>query len=308
MAKSIVAVVGATASGKTALGIQIARAFNGEVVSCDSMQIYKGLDIGTAKPDSSELSAVVHHMIDIVPPTEEYSVERFCAQARECIDDIISRGKLPVLVGGTGLYTDNLIYGTSFSAPVRDEALTAELEAFAKENGNDELFKILEKEDPEKAKTLHPNDVKRVIRAIETVRTTGKTRAELDGESRPSESPYDCLWFMIDMDRDILYKRIDTRVDIMMKNGLVEETIREVYPKRDKMKTALQAIGYKEVMWYLDGLCTLEEATELLKRNTRRYAKRQLTWLRRNNSINRLLSDDAFNQAEKIIKERMYLH
>ena len=306
MAKKIplVIVAGATASGKTWLGIALAEKFGGEVISCDSMQIYKNLSIGTAKPTKEEMGTIPHHMIDIADPCEEFSVERYCSMAHEIIKDIHSRGKLPIMVGGTGLYADNTVFATNFSAPKRDEELSLELTKFAEESGNEALFSILQKEDPEKAATLHPNDVKRVVRAIETKRLTGKTRSELDEESRPEESPYDYIYLAIDMDRELLYNRIDKRVDIMLSDGLLEEVKAYVLPNLPKMSTAAAAIGYRETVWYFKGLCTYSEMVALLKRNTRRYAKRQLTWLRRNNEVNWLDYKNSFSQAVEIINKK----
>lgn len=301
----LVIVAGATASGKTGLGIQLAKEFDGEVISCDSMQIYKNLDIGTAKPTAAEISGVPHHMIDIAEPCEQFSVERYCTMAHDIIRDIHSRGKLPIMVGGTGLYADNTVYATTFSAPKRDEQLSGELALFAAKHGNDALFEILKKEDPAAAALLHPNDVKRVIRAIETVRSTGKTRSELDAESRPKESPYDYIYMAIDMERDILYSRINNRVDIMLQSGLFKEVETFILPNVSQMSTAAMAIGYREVVWYFKGLCTYDEAVSLLKRNTRRYAKRQLTWLRKNKEVNWLDYNDAFNQAKELINKKL---
>lgn len=301
----IITVCGATASGKTALGIYIAKRFNGEVISCDSMQIYKGLDIGTAKPTAEEMDGVVHHMIDVINPEENFSVGEFCSAAHRLIEDISSRNKIPVLVGGTGLYIDNTVYNTSFVAPKRDENITRELMEIYEKEGAAALFEILKKEDPEQAAKLHENDAKRVCRAIETVRACGKTRAELDEISKSGDSPYDCLWLAIDMDRNTLYDRINQRVEKMIEDGLVEETIKEVFPKRKTLGTAIKAIGYKEIVWYLEGKCTKAEATELLKRNTRRYAKRQLTWFRRNKEINWLGIENACEEAARLVKERM---
>jgi len=268
------------------------------------MQIYKNLDIGTAKPTPEEMKAIPHHMIDIVPPTEQFSVERYCTLASQKIKEVFERGKLPIMVGGTGLYIDNTVLATTFSAPKRDEGLCNELLEFAKQNGNEALFDILLREDAAAAAKLHPNDTKRVIRAIETVRTTGKTREALDKESRPLTSPYDYLYMAIDMDRELLYRRIDRRVDIMLDSGLVEEVKNYILPVRKEMSTALTAIGYREVLWYLDGLCTYDEMCTFLKRNTRRYAKRQLTWLRKNDSIKWLDYKDALNQAQKLIDRK----
>ena len=301
----LIIVAGATASGKTALGIELAKKYNGEVISCDSMQIYKNLDIGTAKPSKEEMQSVPHHMIDIVPSTESFRVEKSCTMAKGNITNIYSRGKLPLMVGGTGLYSDNTVYGTEFSAPKRDEELSEKLRLYAEEHGNEALFEILRKEDPEVSEKLHPNDVKRVIRAIETVRSTGKPRSEIDRESRPETSPYNYLYMAIDMDRSLLYDRIEKRVDIMLNEGLLKEVEKYILPNLKSISTALTAIGYREAVWYFKGLCTYDEMVFLLKRNTRRYAKRQLTWLRRNNDVNWLDSKDAFGQAQQLIEERI---
>ncbi len=299
----IVAVVGATASGKTALGIELAKELSGEIVSCDSMQIYRGLDIATAKPTKEEMQGIKHHLIDIIDPTQNFSVGQFCEMAHAVIEDIHARGKTPILVGGTGLYVDNTVMKTTFSAPARDEKLSNELLEFSQIHGNKALYEILLKEDEGAAQKLHPNDVKRVVRAIETVRTTGKTRAQIDSESRNKEDFYDCIWLAIDMERSTLYERINKRVDIMLDMGLLEETREKVYPIKNTNATALQAIGYREMLMHLDGLCTYNEAVELLKRNTRRYAKRQLTWFSANKNIHWLAKENALEQA-LYLKER----
>lgn len=305
MSNFLIAVCGATASGKTELGIRLAKRFSGEIVSCDSMQIYKGLDIGTAKPSRAELAAVPHHMIDIAEPTESYSVNRFVTEAGKAVEDILSRGKIPVLVGGTGLYMENIINRTEFTAPMRDESYSAELERFAQENGNGALFEMLRTLDPVQADKLHENDIKRVIRSIETVHLTGKTRSELDEMSKNGKKPYKCIYFAIDMEREKLYNRINGRVDEMLRAGLLDELKSRVLPLRGQMPTAMQAIGYKELIGYTDGLCSYDEAVQLLKRNTRRYAKRQLTWLRHIENVNWLPCEDAFLQAVKITEERI---
>lgn len=299
----LLVVAGATASGKTSLSIALAEKFGGEVISCDSMQIYKNLDIGTAKPTAEEMGDIPHHLLDVAEPWEEFSVERYCSMAHDAIRDIHLRGKLPILVGGTGLYRDNTIYATSFSAPKRDDELSGKLMRFAEENGNNALFEILKKEDPKAALKLHPNDVKRVIRAIETKRTTGRTRGEIDKESRPEESPYNFIYLAIDMPRDILYDRIGKRVDIMIEDGLLEEARKFVLPNLSRMTTAAMAIGYREVVWYFKGLCTYDEMVALLKRNTRRYAKRQLTWLRNNPDVIFVDYKTFLQDAENLMKE-----
>ncbi len=300
----LVVVAGATASGKTSLSIELAEEFGGEVVSCDSMQIYKNLDIGTAKPTKEEMGAIPHHMLNVAEPWEDFSVERYCSMAHGIIKDIHARNKLPILAGGTGLYRDNTIYATSFSAPKRDEELSLELSRYAEENGNDALFEILKEEDPDAAEKLHPNDVKRVIRAIETKRTTGMTRSEIDLESRPEESPYDYLYLAIDMPRDVLYERIEKRTLLMLEDGLLEEVKTHILPDLKRLTTSAMAIGYREVVWYFKGLATYDEMVLLLKRNTRRYAKRQLTWLRNNKDVIWLSYKNFLPEARRLINER----
>ena len=302
----LLVVAGATASGKTSLSIALAEKFGGEVISCDSMQIYKNLDIGTAKPTTEEMGDIPHHLLDVAEAWEEFSVERYCTLAHEAIRDVFSRGKLPILAGGTGLYRDNTIYATSFSAPKRDEELSGELMLFARENGNEALFEILKKEDPSAAEKLHPNDVKRVIRAIETKRTTGHTRREIDEKSRPDESPYEYIYLAIDMPRDMLYERIEKRVDIMIEDGLLDEVKTFVLPDLSRMTTAAMAIGYREVVWYFKGLCTYDEMVLLLKRNTRRYAKRQLTWLRGNPDVIFIDYKNFLSEAQRLVTEKFY--
>ncbi len=299
----LVVVAGATASGKTSLSIELARKFDGEVISCDSMQIYKNLDIGTAKPTKEEMGTVPHHLLDVADPWEEFSVERYCTLAHDAIRDVHARGKLPILVGGTGLYRDNTIYATNFSAPKRDDALSDELMRFAEENGNEALFEILKNEDPEEAERLHPNDLKRVVRAIETKRTTGLSRSEIDKKSRPDESPYNYIYLAIDMPRDMLYDRIGKRVDIMIEDGLLDEVKTYILPRLSEMTTAAMAIGYREAIWYFKGLCTYDEMVELLKRNTRRYAKRQLTWIRNNPDAVFIDYNNFLHEAGKMIQE-----
>lgn len=304
MEKIPVAVVcGPTAGGKTALGIALAKELGGEVVSADSMQVYRRLDIGTAKPDAEERQGVPHHMIDVAEPTESYSVARYCAEAAEVIRDIHARGRLPIVVGGTGLYIDNLIAATDFSSPEGDGELRRELSRIAENEGPLTLHERLRSLDPAEAERIHPNNVKRVIRAIELIQTTGQSREELNLRSR-RVSPYSAIWLMTDWPREELYRRIDRRVEIMLEKGLEAEVRRELLPIRDKAPTAIQAIGYKEMLEYFDGRATLSEAEENIKRASRRYAKRQLTWFGRNREIVHISPGDAPGQAIKIIKER----
>lgn len=295
----VLVVCGPTASGKTGLGVKLALRFGGEVVSADSMQVYRRLDIGTAKPAPDERQGVPHHMIDVAEPTESYSVARYCTEAAEVIRDISSRGRLPVIVGGTGLYIDHLLANTDFSAPGEDAELRERLMKEAEEKGNGFVHDRLKALDPEAAEKIHPNNLKRVIRAIELVSQSGENRSTLDEKSR-RPSPYRALRMAIDHDREELYRRIDTRVDIMIEQGLVDEVRRELLPIRDKAPTAAQAIGYKEIIDFFDGRARVEEAVAAVKQNSRRYAKRQLTWLRRNTEINWLAPTSAEAKAIEI--------
>ena len=290
--------VGPTASGKTALSIALAKRFDAEIVSCDSMQIYKSMDIGTAKPSKEEMDGVVHHLIDFLEPCENFSVAQYVKLASEAIADINSRGKRVVLVGGTGLYFSSLIDNIVFSENDSDPALRAELEALAREKGSEHLLEILRELDPEIAEKLHPNNLGRIIRAIEVCKTTGTTMSEQQRLARENESPYDpCIIGLDFSDRQRLYERINLRVDLMLKSGLMDENRRLL--NTSLSKTALQAIGFKEFLPYLNGSATIEECAENLKMQTRRYAKRQLTWFRRDQRINWIHQDtlDGFGQV-----------
>lgn len=281
----ILCVVGPTASGKTDYAVKLALKCGGEVVSCDSMQIYKHMDIGTAKPTADEMKGVKHHMIDIIEPNESFSVARFSEMARECIDDILLRGKMPVLCGGTGLYFDSTINNINFIQMDTDEEYRKDLESAAKEFGNEYVYKILKRVDEESAESIHPNNLKRVIRALEIYKTTGKKKSELDKEQL-SEPLYEPEITGLMRDREVLYDRINKRVDIMMEKGLVEEVSELIKMGIDTDATSMQAIGYKEIIEYLDGKTSLSDAVDKIKRESRRYAKRQLTWFKRNEKIN----------------------
>ena len=295
----VVVVLGPTASGKTSLGIEIAERFGGEIVSADSMQIYENMDIATAKPSADELARVKHHLIGFVPMGESFSVAKYKEKAIEAIDDILSRGKLPVVVGGTGLYIDTLIKNTEFfdyeSSDIREK-----LEERSKSEGIEALLRELKSIDPDTAERLHVNDSKRIIRALEVYHLTGKTISQQAELSHLNESKYNwCIIGLRATDRQYLYDRINLRVDIMLKEGLLSEA--ETFFNSEISKTAAQAIGYKELKPYIDGLVTLDEAIEKLKMETRRYAKRQLTWFRRNPDIN-WLDIDLFTSGELIDK------
>lgn len=273
----IIAIIGPTASGKTDTSLHLAEALDGEIISCDSMQIYKGMDIGTAKPTKAEQRGIVHHLFDVVEPSESFSCADYKILAEKALNDVISRGKTPIFCGGTGLYLDSVL-GSGFSPSV-PEGIRAELEKRDIDDLYDELCKI----DPESALSIHKNNVKRVVRALEIYHGTGKTKSEWDRLSKLVQSKYDPLIIGLDYkDRQTLYNRINLRVDIMMKEGLLDE-VKKVAPTLGY--TASQAIGYKELVSYLNGNVTLEEAIELLKKNTRNYAKRQLTYFRRNANV-----------------------
>ena len=294
----IIVVVGPTASGKTSLGIHLAQKLGGEVVSGDSMQIYKDMNIATAKPTEEEMQGVKHHLIGFVNPEDEYSVASFCSDAKRVVEDIASRGKTPVLVGGTGLYIDAFINNTEFFDNANSKTVRAELYKELNENGIEKLYNELLSVDSEAAKKIHPNNEVRVIRALEIYRLTGKNLTEQNKSSHENESPYEPLYIGISYkDREKLYERINKRVDLMYDTGLLEET-KEFY-KKHPSQTAVNAIGYKELKPYLDGEKTLEECLEHLKQSTRRYAKRQLTWFNRNEKIN-WVYPDLYNDINEL--------
>lgn len=283
MKPKVVVIVGPTASGKTAVSIELAKRLNGEIISADSMQIYKEMNIGSAKPTEDEKQGIYHHMIDVVEPTENFNVAKYKEMAEECIKKILNKGKLPIIVGGTGLYVSTLTNGIEFSEIERDEKYRKELENIAeKENGAEVLFEKLKEVDPEAANVIDKNNVRRVIRALEIYKVTGKTKTQVDRESI-KELKYDYRIFGMLWDRQELYDRIDKRVDIMIEMGLVGE-VKELYEKGIS-STAIQGLGYKEIIEYLDEKVTLEEAIEKIKQETRRYAKRQMTWFKRDKNI-----------------------
>ena len=276
----IAAITGPTASGKTALAIRLARELDGEIISCDSMQIYRGMDIGTAKPTAEELAAVPHHLIDILPADAPYSCSDYVKDAEAAVEDIVSRGKFPIFCGGTGLYLDRLLKGGNDDEAACDESVRAELKAFYEQNGVDALYERLTSLDPEAAETIHKNNVKRVMRAIEICLVTGKKKSEIDKKNSEITDKYDHRVITLAFnDRQVLYDRIDRRVDMMIEEGLVEETKRLLADGVfERSVTAAQAIGYKELFPYLRGEDTLENCIDELKRASRRYAKRQITW------------------------------
>ena len=276
----LIAVTGPTASGKTALAIELARRMRGEIISCDSMQIYRGMDIGTAKPTKAELAAAPHHLIDILPPDAPYSCSDYVRDAEKAICDIVNRGNVPILCGGTGLYLDRLLKGGNDDSAACDESLRTELKAFYEKNGADALYERLTELDPEAAESIHKNNIKRVMRAIEICLVTGRKKSEIDKENSAVTDKYDHRVITLCFnDRSLLYNRIDRRVDTMIEAGLLDETKRLLADGIfERSPTAAQAIGYKELFPYLRGEDSLENCIEDLKKASRRYAKRQITW------------------------------
>ena len=306
---SIICIAGPTASGKTALAATLAKELNGEVVSCDSMQVYKHMDIGTAKPTLEEMQGIPHHMIDVAEPWEDFSVSRYCEMAAPIVDDIISRGKTAVIAGGTGLYMDALIRGNAF-APFPATGVRERLEAQADAEGMEAMLSRLRAVDPDAARRLHLSDRKRILRALEVYLETGETITEHNRKTQAVPPRYSPLWLGLDFtEREELYRRIDLRVGLMLQQGLVEEIrglLAEGIPER---ATAMQAIGYKEFVDALDGRCTIEEAADQVRQSSRRYAKRQLTWFRRNKAIHWLIRDtgdtgrEILENARRIVSD-----
>lgn len=294
----VLAVAGPTASGKTWLGVELAKKYDGEVISADSMQIYKGMDIASAKPTEDEMQGIPHHLIDFLDRDIVFSAADYVRLAREKIDEVISRGKLPVIVGGTGLYIDSLLENVKFSEGGSDEEYREKLYKIAAQEGNDSLHRRLAEIDPEAAESIHPNNTVRVVRALEVYHVTGRLFSELKKESRTEESPYDSLIIGLNYhDRQKLYDRINLRVDKMAERGLVEEA-RELYEHGD-MRTAANAIGFKEFIPFFEGKESLEACIDKIKQETRRYAKRQLTWFRKNPRIQWIFLDE-FNKKNEI--------
>ncbi len=302
MSIKVAAVVGPTASGKTALAVELAKRLNGEVISCDSMQIYKKMNIGTAKPTLEEMGGIFHHMIDIVEPTVDYSCADYAQTAKNIISEVDSRGKYPIFCGGTGLYVDHVLSNTTFSDAGRDDGYRKELEQQINDFGVERIYEKLKEVDPDSAANIHPNNTKRVIRALEIYHTTGKTKSYWDYESKKTPPMYDAKIILLDFaDREKLYDRINRRVDIMMDMGLVDEVSSLFEEYGDTISsTALQGIGYKEIIDYLKGNCSLEDAVDNIKKGTRNYAKRQLTWFRRNPDAKRIFVDEC-SDFEKIV-------
>ena len=303
----IICIAGPTASGKTALAVELAKVTNGEVVSCDSMQVYKGMDIGTAKPTHEEMQGIAHHMLDVAEPWEDFSVSRYCEMATPIVDDIVSRGKTAIIAGGTGLYMDALIKGNSF-APYPSTGMRERLEEQADREGMDAMLSLLQSIDPDAASRLHLKDRKRILRALEVYYETGETITEHNKKTQAIPPRYAPIWFGLeDEDRQALYNRIDQRVEKMLQDGLLDE-IRALLDRGIPEKcTAMQAIGYKEFIDALNGRCTIADAAALVQQSSRHYAKRQLTWFRRNPAIHWLRRKHDEKTPEILARARQVL-
>jgi len=306
----LLVICGPTASGKTRLAVELAKAHNGEVVSSDSMQIYRRMDIGTAKPTMEEMDGIPHHMIDVADPEEDFSVARYVDMASRCVDDILARGKLPIVAGGTGLYIDSLLSGRTFAAFEPESPLRGELEARLAAQGGEALLAELAKVDPETAERLHPNDSKRIVRALEIFLSTGKTMAQHNAETLAIPPRYRALTLTLGFeDRTDMWARIDRRVDVMMEQGLVEEVRALLDSGIPEKCTAMQAIGYKEMVRAVRENGDVWAAAEEIKLRSRQYAKRQLTWFRRNEAAKWLLwgsqpdFDGALQTSTKYMEE-----
>ncbi len=285
MNNKILVIVGPTAVGKTYVSIELAKKFNTEIISADSMQVYKYMDIGTAKVTEEEACGIKHHMLDLVYPNEEFSVSEFQKIAEKHIDNLIDNDKLPIVIGGSGLYVNSLLYDLDFGKVKSDEKVKKYYTDFYNEHGTEKLHELLVNVDSEAAAKIHKNNIKRVIRALEVCHITGKKFSEMNTDIRKPSEKYNCIIIGLEMDRDILYQRINKRVDIMVENGLIEEVKSLLDKGYDRNLVSLQGIGYKEIIDYLEGKTTKQDAINILKTNTRRFAKRQFTWFKADSNI-----------------------
>ena len=301
MKKKILVIGGPTAVGKTELSIELAKRLNGEIISADSMQIYKYMDIGSAKVSKEEMNGVVHHLIDVVDPSVNFSVADYKEQGEKAIKEIISRGKLPIIVGGTGLYINSLTCNMNFTEAEKDEEYRKDLDKLANEHGNNYIHEMLKDIDPISYKEIHANNRKRVIRALEVYKLTGKPFSSYNAGEDFYKSEYDVHYYVLTMDREKLYERINLRVDIMMEKGLLEECIKLKEMGYTSSMQSMQGIGYKEILYYLEGDVKLQEAINMIKQGSRNYAKRQLTWFRRDPRVT-FLDKDKLSYVEILEK------
>lgn len=302
MAKPLIVLTGPTAVGKTGLSIRLAKALNGEIISADSMQVYRHMDIGSAKITKEEMAGIPHHLIDVLEPVEEFNVVIFQKMAKEALEGIYDRGRVPIVAGGTGFYIQALAYDIDFTETDEDPSLRRELEQTAKEKGAQYLHQMLREADPASAERIHANNIKRVIRAIEFYRQTGTKISEHNQEERRKQSPYDLFYYVLNMERQSLYERIDRRVDQMIRDGLTEEVRKLAAMGCTRDMVSMQGLGYKEILDYLDGRSSLEEAVCLIKRDTRHFAKRQLTWFKRERDVRWLNLWEFGDDREKVLR------
>ena len=305
MKQPLIVLTGPTAVGKTSLSIKLAKAIGGEIISADSMQVYRHMDIGSAKITAHEMEGVPHHLIDVLEPDEDFNVVTFQHMAKEALEEIYSHHRIPIIAGGTGFYIQALLYDIDFKENDDESLVRRELEELAAREGEAApavLHAMLEEIDPESAARIHANNVKRVIRAIEYYRLTGERISVHNQEERVKESPYNFLYYVVNTQRPVLYGRIDRRVDQMIENGLVEEVQALKAMGCHRGQTSMQGLGYKEILDYLDGRCTLDEAVYILKRDTRHFAKRQLTWFKRERDVRWLNLPDFGNDAALVVE------
>lgn len=301
MKQPLIVLTGPTAVGKTSLSISLAKAVNGEIISADSMQVYKKMDIGSAKIRSEEMQGIPHYLVDVLEPEEEFHIVKFQQMAKKAMEDIYSRGKIPILVGGTGFYIQAVTKDIDFTEAQQENDYRKELEALAEEKGGEHLHEMLRKVDPVSADAIHAHNVKRVIRALEFYHQNGSPISAHNEEQKQHESPYNLAYFVLNMPRELLYERIDLRVDQMMKEGLLEEVSRLKVEGCHRGMVSMQGLGYKEILAYLDGEYPLEEAVRVLKRDTRHFAKRQLTWFRREQEVTWVNKDQFSYQEDQIL-------
>jgi tRNA dimethylallyltransferase len=299
--RPLIIITGPTAVGKTALSVRLAKAIGGEIISADSMQVYRHMDIGSAKIKKEEMDGVPHYLIDVLDPEEEFNVTVFQEMAKEAMEEIYSHGHIPIVAGGTGFYIQALLYDIDFTENGEDTSIRMELEKLGQERGAEFLHNLLRDIDPDSADEIHENNMKRVIRAIEYYRQTGERISEHNKRERQKKSPYDFLYYVVNTERARLYERIDRRVDLMLEQGLVEEVmhLKDMGLTRDMV--SMQGLGYKEILDYLQGIYTLEEAIYILKRDTRHFAKRQITWFKRERDVRWLDLPDFNNDLDQVL-------
>ena len=303
--RPLIILTGPTAVGKTKASIGLAKAVGGEIISADSMQVYRKMDIGSAKITKEEMDGVPHYLVDVLDPSEEFNVARFQEMAKEAMEQIYANGHIPIVVGGTGFYIQALLYDIDFTEGNEDTSIREELEVYASEHGAEKLHEMLREIDPKSAETIHANNVKRVIRAIEYYRQTGKPISEHNEKERQKESPYNFAYFVLQDDRKNLYDRIEKRIDIMLEDGLLEEVESLRKEGYTKDMVSMQGLGYKEILDYLNGDSTLEEAVYILKRDTRHFAKRQITWFKRERDVIWIHKNEFHYDEEKILEEML---